>query len=453
MSAEDPELSVHRRWVGLLQPVGLVVSPPALVECGAVPERNAIALQERMHEVVERASKRGEASVAFVPDFVRLLEHVLDWRRDDLLGPGGAAPLPDSLDVPLPDYGETLRATFAARDPVAPEKTLLLIHVLPRGTRLDAPPPEESKTGWHASPYAKFEKLLRRTGVGTGLLTNGEDVRLVHAPEHQTSGHLTFPVQAMTEVTGRSILAAFKMLLGAPTIFDLPDGKRLADILTKSRKYQNQVSNELADQVLGALWELLQGFQKADAKVSGKLLVADTAEDREHVYGGLLTGLMRMVFLLYAEDQGLLPSDRVWVDNYSVAGLWTRLRDDAALHPDTMDDRFGAWATLLALFRIVHHGGGHGAVKLPARRGQLFDPDAYPFLEGRSRGSVHDRGTKIEAPRVSDGCIYRVLQGLLVLDGERLRSRICCGVGLGPSASSTGRSVVSTIGFVNSRGV
>jgi hypothetical protein len=423
MSAEDRELIVHRQWLGLLQPVGLVVSPPALIECGAVPEKNAVKLQERLHEVVERAVKRGEAPSAFVPDLMRLLEHVLDWRRVDLLGPDCAEPLPDALDVPLPDYGETLRATYAARDPVTPGKLVLLLHVVPRGTKLDEPPPEESKTGWHASPYAKFERLLRKIAVHTGLLTNGEQIRLVHAPEHQTSGHLTFPVQAMTEVTGRPILAAFKMLLGAPTVFDLPDGKRLADILEKSRKYQNQVSNDLAEQVLGALWELLQGFQKADTKAEGKLIVAETAEDREHVYGGLLTALMRMVFLLYAEDQGLLPNDRIWVDNYSVAGLWTRLRDDAALHPDTMDDRYGAWATLLALFRIVHHGGGHGAVKLPARRGQLFDPDAYPFLEGRSRGSVHDRSARIEAPRVSDGCIYRVLSGLLVLDGERLSYR------------------------------
>ncbi|MCK6461767.1 MAG: SAM-dependent methyltransferase, partial [Planctomycetes bacterium] len=142
-----------------------------------------------------------------------------------------------------------------------------------------------------------------------------------------------------------------------------------------------------------------------------------------HVYGGLLTSIMRMVFLLYAEDQGLLPKDAVWVRNYAVAGLHKRLRDDAALNPDTMDQRYGAWAALLALFRIVHNGGGHGAIRLPGRKGQLFDPDAYPFLEGRPAGSRHDPAQKIDAPKVSDGCLYRVLEGLLVLDGERLSYR------------------------------
>lgn len=51
---------------------------------------------------------------------------------------------------------------------------------------------------------------------------------------------------------------------------------------------------------------------------------------------------MRLVFILYAEDRDLLPRDRVWEQHYSLAGLFKRLRDDAALYPDTMGDRYGA---------------------------------------------------------------------------------------------------------------
>jgi hypothetical protein len=53
----------------------------------------------------------------------------------------------------------------------------------------------------------------------------------------------------------------------------------------------------------------------------------------------------------------------------------------------------------------------------------LFDPNEYPFLEGRSPASEYQPGERIEPPRISDGLIYRVLQGLLVLDGERLSYR------------------------------
>ena len=57
--------------------------------------------------------------------------------------------------------------------------------------------------------------------------------------------------------------------------------------------------------------------------------------------------LMRLVFVLYAEDRDLLPSrtdadaQRVYETSYAVRGLYARLSEDAALHPDTMDERQG----------------------------------------------------------------------------------------------------------------
>ena len=59
----------------------------------------------------------------------------------------------------------------------------------------------------------------------------------------------------------------------------------------------------------------------------------------------------------------------------------------------------------------------------PARHGRLFDPDAYPFLEGRPLGSHRSMGELVDPPRVSDGVVFRVLKNLLVLDGERLSYR------------------------------
>ena len=103
------------------------------------------------------------------------------------------------------------------------------------------------------------------------------------------------------------------------------------------------------------------------------------------------------------------------------------MREDAALNPDTMDQRFGAWAQLLVLFRLIHDGARArrtgGAVSLPERRGALFDPDRFRFLEGRSGGGVRQTIERVIPPRISDGVIYRVLEKLLVLDGERISYR------------------------------
>ena len=107
-------------------------------------------------------------------------------------------------------------------------------------------------------------------------------------------------------------------------------------------------------------------------------------EDPNHVYAGLLTVLLRLVFVLYAEDRGLVSSDSVYSNYYSITGLFERLRADAGRYPDTMDQRYGAWAQLLTLFRLIYDGGRHAALAIPARRGYLFDPDRYNFLEGRA---------------------------------------------------------------------
>jgi hypothetical protein len=197
----------------------------------------------------------------------------------------------------------------------------------------------------------------------------------------------------------------------------------LPAILRESRKFQNDVSTALAEQVLEALNLLLRGFQAAHEASGSELLREVLRAEPSHVYGGLLSVLLRLVFILYAEERGLLPADGVFESNYSLTGLFEELREDAARYPDTMDQRFGGWARLLTLFRLIYDGASYGATELPARHGRLFDPDAYPFLEGRPYSSRKVVGEPLTVPRVSDAVVYAVLDKLLILEGERLSYR------------------------------
>jgi hypothetical protein len=427
--AKDPEFLAHLQWIGYVQPVGLVVSPPALIAAQAFPAKNIIPDHTRFLEVVEQVSVEGmDEPQPAIRDFPRLAAHVLGWEPADLIGADSGSSLPDALEVTLPEYNETLRPSYAVpefeKDTSTDSNWLMLIQRVKLGLDLDETPETDSKDHrWQASPHARFERLLRETQVPIGLLSNGTHLRLVYAPRGETSGNLTFPVQAMTEVAGRPIFAAFHMLLNGPRVFNMPDKQRLPAMLAESRKYQSQVSTKLAQQVLAALYELLRGFQAADDQRHGELLRDELKDDPNQVYAGLITVLLRMVFLLYAEDRSLLSTDEVYQKFYSVAGLFERLREDAGRYTDTMDHRFGAWAQLLTLFRLVYDGARHGGMELPARRGYLFDPDRYPFLEGRPMSSRREPGERTDVPRVSDGVIFRVLQNLLILDGERLSYR------------------------------
>jgi hypothetical protein len=427
--ARNPELLTHIEWLGYLQPVGLVVSQPALADAQAFPSKNIIPEHNRFLEMVDQITLEGENDPQpSIRDFPHFATQMLGWEPADLLGSPGGEPVPEALEVALPEYNETLRPAYAVpefdKTPDGDRKWLMLIQRVNLGLDLDDTPETDARDHrWQASPQARFERLLRETQVPIGLLSNGTHLRLVYAPRGETSGHLTFPVRAMTEVAGRPIFAALQMLLSAERLFTLPDKQRLPTILSESRKYQNLVSTKLAEQVLAALYELLRGFQAADDQRHGELLREVLKDDPNQVYAGLLRVLLRLVFILYAEDRSLLSDNEVYQKFYSVIGLFERLREDAGRYTDTMDHRFGAWAQLLTLFRLIYDGGRHGGLKLLPRKGYLFDPDRYPFLEGRPKGSMRQPGERTEPPRVSDGVVFRVLQNLLILDGERLSYR------------------------------
>lgn len=410
----DYAIKDHQAWLGYLQPDGLVVSAAALSDSQVLVDRNAGQLQREFMAYVEDAESEAGEGVRQIRDLTALLTGFLDWPKAALAGLDGGA-LPDALSSPLPEFGETLAPTLALRSlsaEIEPEWLLLISELAPE-VDLDART-QLAGSHWAASPSQRLERLLRDTRVPIGILSNRRQIRLMYAPRGENAGTLTFPVAAMCEVSGRLILSAFHTLLGRFSLFNAPSDARLPALLVQSRNYQARVSTALSAQVLDALYELLRGFQAADDKAKGQLLLDTLARDPDLIYRGLLTTLLRLVFLLFAEDRGLMPDSSLYQRNYALHGLFERLRADAENYPDTMDQRYGAWAQLLALFRAVHAGCRVKGMEMPARRGYLFDPTRFPFLEGSKESGL---------PLVADGVIHRVLTKLLLLDGERLSYR------------------------------
>jgi hypothetical protein len=400
--AKDPEVQAHQEWIGYVQPVGLVVSIPALLEANAYINRNFGPLHRQFLNALP--SNGGGQPIPEIHDFPEFARSLFGWGTEDLYGAPGAPAIPESLEAPLPEYNETLRPSFALHEfqPKDSEhEWILLINVIPTGAEFDAVA-EVDTHRWQATPQARFERLLRETRVPAGLLVNGREIRLVYAPKGETSGYMTFKLSEMSQVAGRPMLAALVTLLSSDRLYNMAENQRLPAILENSRKYQNLVSTQLAGQVLEALYELLRGFQAADNQMHDELLREVLKRDPDHVYAGLLTTLLRLVFVLFAEDRGLLSTDPIYTNFYSVSGLYDRLRADAGRYPDTMDQRYGAWAQLLALFRLIYRGGSHAGMRIPPREGYLFDPDRYLFLEGRTQ-----RNDMPSIPRVSDGVLFR----------------------------------------------
>ncbi len=238
--ANDPEIRSHKEWLGFLQPVGLVVSPPALVAVQAVVNRNVVELQQALLNAVSNdILPTAIADERFlISDFSAFAINVLGWQKTDLVES------PDELAVSLPEYSEVLTPTYGVPN-LDNSGWLMQVLVLPLDTNFDDAGEEDAKSrSWQASPQSKFEQLLREKEIPIGLLCNGIELRLVYAPRGESSGHLTFPVQAMCEVSGRLILGAMEMLLSADRMFNVPSDRRLPALLGKNRKYQNEVSNK-----------------------------------------------------------------------------------------------------------------------------------------------------------------------------------------------------------------
>lgn len=457
----DLEKKFHETWLGMVQPIeGLVVSVPVLIDAQCM-QRLAPEVQTKLVSLCPptretAAGAEGHAIRdlgAFFADLLGLTPDLFD----------SGSSLPEELSLYVAEGRQTLRPTLGLRkmDPEpapadgdeaadatpgsrAGAKYSALVwdtsaavaeataggHA-PTGAPavLDLDKPETATGPWDYPPAAKFDRLLRHCRVPIGILTNREIVRLVYAPHGESSGHVTFRIEDMATVGGRPILDAFVMLLSATRVFGVAKEHALPALLAESRKRQANVTTELAEQVFQALGILLAGFEAAAERDGRSLLDDALVREGDHLYKGLLTVLLRLVFLLYAEDRGLLPTDQsFYSEHLSVLGLFERLQEDAGAHPDSMPRRFGAWGQLVGLCRAVYLGVEHGDLRMPPRRGALFDPNTYPFLEGwgPSGGApivMPEHRAEVRVPTVDDGTVHQLLEKLILFEGQRLSYR------------------------------
>jgi hypothetical protein len=406
---EPPRFDPDLEWLDLVRPVGLVVAPSSLKELGLTPELQTRADNAAVAELLRPEEEEGPV----LSDAWTFCERILGWPKARVAGAPGGPPLPENLCKVLPEYDTVLEPHWAVAG--VDSGWQLLVRVEAPGVKPDA---RGALAGWEATPHQRFERLLRETQVPIGVMITDNELRLVHAPSRETSGWIAFPLRPLATVAGRPMLGGLKLMLDRVRLFTDAENRRLPAVLEASRDAQTTVSTTLAEQVVGALHELLRGLTAAEPKLMGTL----ATEQPQHLYEGLLTVLMRLIFILYAEDRDLIPSRTdekaraLYEQGYSARGLHAKLLDDQARYPDTMEERGGAWGRLIVLFRLIHAGDRTGWIH--ARGGKLFNPDAFPFLNGRA--------TLEDPPRivsVTDGCVLRILDGLLTLKGERLSYR------------------------------
>ncbi|UIJ72363.1 DNA methyltransferase [Aurantimonas sp. HBX-1] len=321
------------------------------------------------------------------------------------------ATLPEQLTVSMPEHGVTVAPDLAVVNPTNSDDPLLLIHVYQPDTDLDA---TRRFDGLAITPADRMVALLRATGCPTGIVTNGERWMLVHAPVGAVAGFASWYARLWGQEP--ETLRAFVSLLGIRRFFG-PEEAKLPALYERSLKHQDDVTEALGEQVRRAVEVLVQALDRADQDRNRELL---RDVDPRELYEAGLTVMMRLVFLLSAEERALLLlGDPRYDSFYAISSLRMQLRADSE---EILERRRSAWCRLLALFRGVYGGIDHPTLRLPALGGSLFDPDRYPFLEGRQKGTSW-RSDPAEPLPIDDRTVLLLLEAIQTFEGRTLSYR------------------------------
>lgn len=236
----------------------------------------------------------------------------------EVLSSNGA--LAGAFDCALPEYNITLHPNYVLFDGTEQKNALLLVCICDANASLTD---SVRGTNFIASPTERLIALCRSNGVRLGLLTNGERWTLVDAGAGMVSLASWYSRLWLQEP---STLQAFVSLLGLRRFF-LDTASQLPALLDRSQEFQDDVTDALGDQVRRAVELLIQSLDRADIDRERSLL--DGVSPPE-LYEAGLTIMMRIVFLLSAEERGLLlMGEERYESNYAVSTLRMQLRQES----------------------------------------------------------------------------------------------------------------------------
>ncbi|MFD9874356.1 DNA methyltransferase, partial [[Kitasatospora] papulosa] len=383
----------HEDWLKLLRSDGPFLSLPVLV--AAFPQGLDTIPDETWGRVRQAWAEVREDPALLRPAWEKLvLAELLGWRSPGLRE--GAA-VPESLHA----GANTPDAVLLGPGPSGAAPRALLFRTDGWDDSLTQP------RGDLPGLTDRAADLCRARDVPLALLTNGRKWALVHARPKEATTVAVFDADMWAEEP--LLVRAFASLLAARRVVPPPvnaEGKpseSTAGLFTRTADAQSEVTDTLGRQVREAVSLLVAEVSRLDREAGGAVLDGVPAKQ---VYEGALAVMMRLVFLLYAEEQRLLPSGEALYDgSYAVGPLHEQLATARAKQSDEVSDLVAAtWPRLLATFAAIHGGSTHDQLWIPAYGGSLFDPTRFPWLV---RAQVTDR------------VVYEILHALVTLRGRK----------------------------------
>ena len=314
-------------------------------------------------------------------DVVRKIFNLLGWR--DYLpqqGSKGYEDIPDHLL--FADENDKERAAARTRSEDRYQDALVVEESKRFGLPLDSRDRDDAAR--LGTPHGQILRYLATAESATdgrirwGILTNGAVWRLYdYRTRPRASAFYEADVQTLLRKNDDHALRVFFLLLrrAAFTLHAGATATFLDEAIAEGQRYEQRVAADLSEVVFTHV------FPNLVAALAARLDAdAATGSDLTAARHAALIFLYRLLFILYAEDRGLLPVNDSRYDDY---GLRKRVRDDVAARMNS-SDTFSSSATILYdglanLFRVIDQGDP--SIGLPPYNGGLFAPESAPVLD------------------------------------------------------------------------
>lgn len=236
-----------------------------------------------------------------------------------------------------------------------------------------------------------------------GMLTNGIVLRLLRDFYHtSTKGYVEFDLQNIfTDRSFSDFRALYRMLHASRFSKDKEGIIPLEHFFKESRAAGVKVGEDLQGNVKKAIETLGNGFLTGDLT---QCMISDEKFCKEY-YEELLHVIYRILFMLFAEQRGMLPSrDSLYAEEYSI----TKLRELSETFKGK-DKHADLWYGLKVTFKLLKIGSPK--LRVFPYNGSLFDDEHIKILSSHSCTNENllialKHLTLIEKDRVSQRISY-----------------------------------------------